>query len=187
MLSIGGETMIRDIETYIDDTLLHKQLVLESGKVLYKYLFEIGEMDLALELLKRCSVHDNSKLNYEEIMSFISIPKDNDGMKNANTQMDEFMKKAISIHWKNNSHHPEYHDNPSNMTELDIMEMACDCYARSFQFGTDLLKFIEIRQKERFNLPLDVYDKYKFYCEILVTQGLKLDKSMQEKIKKLNK
>ena len=53
--------------------------------------------------------------------------------------------------------------------------------------GTDLLKFIEIRQKERFNLPLDVYDKYKFYCEILVTQGLKLDKSMQEKIKKLNK
>ena len=30
--------MIREIENFIDDTLLHKQLVLESGKVLYKYL-----------------------------------------------------------------------------------------------------------------------------------------------------
>ena len=179
--------MINDIKHFIDDTILHKQLVLESGKILYEYLLEIGEIDLALELLKRCANHDNSKFNYEEIMSFISIPKDNDGMKNANTKMDDFMQKAISIHWKNNSHHPEYYDDPHDMTELDILEMACDCYSRSLQFGTNLLEFIEIRQKERFNLSLDVFDKYKFYCQVLVSRGIKLDDTTISKIKKLNK
>ena len=75
-------------------------------------------------------------------MSFICITKENDGMKNPNTEMDDFMKKAISLHWKKNSHHPEYHENIINMTELDILEMACYCYSRSLQIGTDLISFI---------------------------------------------
>ena len=37
--------------------------------------------------------------------------------------------KAIELHWKNNSHHPEYHNDIYDMTELDLMEMACDCYS----------------------------------------------------------
>ncbi|MEG0021545.1 MAG: DUF5662 family protein [Bacilli bacterium] len=175
--------MNEDIEKFLDDTITHKIYVLESAKILYKYLLNNGDFDLAIELLKRCAKHDDSKFEYEEIFSFISIPKNNDGMKNPNTEMDEFMKKAIRVHWKNNRHHPEYHNDLNNMTELDILEMACDCYSRSIQFGTDLLKFIEIRQNERFNLPIDIYEKYKFYCTILVSANQK-EKGNSKKLTK---
>ena len=135
----GGNNMDERIQAFLNDTILHKQLVLESGKILSTYLLDNGEFELAIELLKRCAKHDDSKFDYEEIMSFICIPKENDGMKNPNTEMDDFMKKAISLHWKKNSHHPEYHENIIHMTELDILEMACDSYSRSIQFGTDLI------------------------------------------------
>ena len=163
--------MDNKILSFIEDTILHKQYVLESGKLLSEYLIKNGEFDLALELLKRCAVHDNSK----------------NTMKDPNASMDDFMKKAISIHWKNNRHHPEYYDNLNDMTLLDILEMACDCYSRSLQFGTDLLSFIEIRQKERFNMPEDIYELYKFYCTILVNEGKNIVDNIKIKVKNKDK
>ena len=65
--------MDNKILSFIEDTILHKQYVLESGKLLSEYLIKNGEFDLALELLKRCAVHDNSKFEYEEIMAFASL------------------------------------------------------------------------------------------------------------------
>ena len=160
--------MDNKILSFIEDTILHKQYVLESGKLLSEYLIKNGEFDLALELLKRCAVHDNSKFEYEEIMAFASLDNSKNTMKDPNASMDDFMKKAISIHWKNNRHHPEYYDNLNDMTLLDILEMACDCYSRSLQFGTDLLSFIEIRQKERFNMPEDIYESFQLEYEQLL-------------------
>jgi hypothetical protein len=54
------------------------------------------------------------------------------------------------------------------MSDMDLLEMACDCNARSMEFGTDLLEFIDIRQKERFRFPEEIYQIYYNYCKILV-------------------
>ena len=53
------------------------------------------------------------------------------------------------------------------MSDLDLMEMACDCFARSLQYNTDFLDFINKRQENRFKFPKEVFYKYYNFCEIL--------------------
>lgn len=159
--------MINKIIKHLEDTLLHKQYVLESAKKLCKYLIEVGRIDDAIELAKRCSNHDNSKFESDEIFALIQI-SDKESLKDAKVQLDDAKKNALKIHWAKNSHHPEYHNDPSLMSDMDLLEMACDCNARSMEFGTDLLEFIDIRQKERFRFPEEIYQIYYNYCKILV-------------------
>ena len=158
--------MVEEIMKYLDDTIIHKIYVLQSGRILSDYLTKNGQFDLAIGLLKRCSSHDNSKFEMEEIATLISI-KDKSNFKDPKVQLDDLKKQAIRVHWNNNSHHPEYYESPLDMSELDILEMACDCHARSVEFGTDFLEFIEIRQKERFHFPESMFAKYYNYCEVL--------------------
>ena len=94
----------------------------------------------------------------------ISDKKD---FKDPTSLLDEDKIKAIEVHWKNNSHHPEFYSNIYNMTDLDLMEMACDCFARSLQYETDFLNFILVRQENRFKFPNSVFEKYYHYCKIL--------------------
>jgi hypothetical protein len=72
------------------------------------------------------------------------------------------------LHWKRNSHHPEYYDNPNDMSELDLLEMACDCHARSKQYGTSLLEYIDIQQNIRFHFDKEHFKKLRAYCVALV-------------------
>ena len=130
--------MINKIIKHLEDTLLHKQYVLESAKKLCKYLIEVGRIDDAIEP--------------DEIFALIQI-SDKESLKDAKVQLDDAKKNALKIHWAKNSHHPEYYNDPSLMSDMDLLEMACDCNARSMEFGTDLLEFIDIRQKERFRFP----------------------------------
>lgn len=168
------------IKKYFDEVLLHKQYVLESGKILSKYLIENGDYDKAVELLNRCTIHDNSKFSKDEMELLISI-KDKDDFMNPNSLLDKEKIKAIELHWKNNSHHPEYHNNIYDMTELDLMEMACDCFARSLEYGTDFLEFILIRQNNRFKFPEEVFKKYYMYCEILCNEYKKEENKIMKK------
>ena len=71
------------------------------------------------------------------------------------------------LHWKRNSHHPEYYDNPNDMSELDLLEMACDCHARSKQYGTSLLEYIDIQQNIRFHFDKEHFKKLRAYCVAL--------------------
>lgn len=169
------------IKEYFDEVLLHKQYVLESGKILSRYLIETGEYDKAVELVNRCTIHDNSKFCKEEMDLLISIKDKNDFM-NPNSLLGEEKIKAIELHWKNNSHHPEYHNDIYDMTELDLMEMACDCFARSLEYGTDFLEFILIRQKNRFKFPEEIFRKYYMYCEVL-DKEYKVKQADKQKIK----
>ena len=159
--------MINKIIKHLEDTLLHKQYVLESAKKLCNFLIEVGRLDDAIELVKRCSNHDNSKFEPDEIFALIQI-SDKESLKDAKVQLDDAKKNALKIHWAKNSHHPEYYNDPSLMSDMDLLEMACDCNARSMEFGTDLLEFIDIRQKERFRFPEEIYQIYYNYCKILV-------------------
>lgn len=158
--------MIERVIDHIEDTLIHKQYVLQSARILSKSLIENGQLDIALELVKRCSVHDDSKFMAAEVEAFILL-ENKEAMMNPKVTLDEKQKAALRLHWQNNSHHPEHYSDVTMMTDLDLMEMACDCNARSMQYGTDLLDFIEVRQNERFHFSEDMYEKYKEYCIIL--------------------
>ena len=159
-------------EFQIKDFILHKKYVLESGSILIDYLLKNNEEDLAFNLLKNLSKHDDSKLNEDEFKKLCEIPYNTNSFTNSKEKMDEKLKKCIELHWKNNRHHPEYWDNVLNMSELDIMEMCCDWHARSKQYNTDFLEFVKTRQNTRFHFPKKIFDKIWNYCLILENKTL---------------
>lgn len=152
---------------HIMDTLIHKQYVIHGCIKLIKYLYKNGKQDLALELAKKCSIHDNSKLETPEFELFSGLPLEKESMKNPNQGIDKEVEDVISVHWKNNTHHPEHYSSYKEMSEIDIMEMVCDWYARSLQYHTDFLQFVKTRQENRFHFDKEFFDKIYHYCLII--------------------
>ena len=165
MFEINAEKLSKEI----NDTLLHRNFVLRSGQYLASYLMQHGRNLDAIQLIGRCMVHDMSKIiNTEEFMALASIVDDLSELSDEGHVLSEKQRKAIELHWKNNSHHPEYYDNPNDMTDLDLLEMACDIHARSKQFKTDLMKYVELQQEKRYHFGKSHYKKLTYYCKILV-------------------
>ncbi len=154
----------------MNDTLIHRQCVIRSGQYLAKYLIKKNRSVDAIRLIGRCQIHDMSKINNaEEFMSLASIVDSLEDMRDIAHSPNEEQTEARRIHWKRNSHHPEYYDTPNDMTDLDLMEMACDCHARSKQFGTDLMEYIKVQQEIRFHFDSEHLRKLKMYCIALTT------------------
>lgn len=154
-------------EYIINDLIEHKKYVLESCKRMSKYLFKHGQPQLAKDLLRRAFVHDDSKLDDDEMEKFLELKIKDNPFKNANSLLNDYEKERISVHWKKNRHHPEYFDNVEDMEELDILEMVCDWFARSMQYNTDIIEFAMTRQKNRFKFPDYMFNKILLYCQIL--------------------
>lgn len=151
----------------INDLIEHKKYVLESSKRMSQHLYEKGDYELAKEILKRAFVHDDSKLDDDEMEKFLELKIKDKSFKNANSMLNDYEKERISVHWKKNRHHPEYFDNVEDMKEIDIIEMVCDWFARSMQYGTDIVEFAKTRQKNRFKFPDYMFEKILYYCNIL--------------------
>lgn len=153
----------------MNDALIHRACVMRSGMYLARYLIHKNRSVDAIRLIGRCSVHDISKIqNTEEFLALASIIDDIDEMHDINHILNEEQTNAIGLHWSRNSHHPEYYDNPNDMSELDLLEMACDCHARSRQFETGLIEYIDIQQDLRFHFDSEHLSKLKTYCKALV-------------------
>ena len=51
--------------------------------------------------------------------------------------MEALVQAAIDHHLTTNRHHPDFHDDPNEMSEVDLIEMVCDWTAMSQEFGQD--------------------------------------------------
>lgn len=158
-----------DYEKMFQDTYVHKKYVMSSCKKLANYLREQGIVEHADALMERAIIHDNSKVTCEDETRALSlIINDKSCLNDANKALSQIKQDALKLHWKHNSHHPEHFKNYADMSKLDIMEMCCDWHARSTQYHTNLMEFLEVRQKERFHFPEYMYMEIKYYCEILL-------------------
>lgn len=162
----------------IDDTVLHKKLVLEKCQLLAKHLILNGDVETGIMLLRRGAVHDNSKFSGKEFRQLASIitERTKKCFTDASTVMTDKEKEAIELHWSNNRHHPEYYSNLKDMTKIDILEMVCDWAARSEQYGTNLIEFVAERQRNRFNFSSEMYQEVLEYCYLIE----KLSSTVQE-------
>lgn len=149
------------------ETMLHKSFVIKACLKMSKYLMNNNQNDLAFLLLKRSNIHDNSKLIGPELELLASLYGNQESFVNPNVQLSDNQREIIEKHWENNRHHPEHFKNIEKMSELDILEMCCDWYARSLQYGTEFLPFIKTRQETRFHFPEEMFNKILHYCEIL--------------------
>lgn len=153
-----------------EDTILHKKIVLDNCLLMAEYLMRHNKIELGIQLLKRGCDHDNSKFDKDEFKKLSQILKaeSKDSFTDAKNKLTPDECKAIKYHWDHNRHHPEFFENPSDeMTELDILEMVCDWFARSLQYKTDFIPFIKERQENRFHFSEKTFAKALKYCTII--------------------
>ncbi len=168
-LLIGSDEYMTDVERMFQDTFIHKGYVLEIGNKFADYLQDNGQEKDAEILRQRVKVHDNSKiLNKDEFRALTRIINDKQSLKSADNRLSIYRQDAVELHWKNNDHHPEHYQDICEMSRNARQEMAVDFCARSLQYGTDLIDFVEKRQEDRFHFPEQMYTEILNYCKILV-------------------
>ncbi len=98
--------------------------------------------EYAKELLERALDHDASKFGPEEQIPYIWLTEFHRCRRAGKPfsypdGMEEQVQAAIQHHMTSNRHHPDFHDDPNDMSEVDLIEMVCDWTAMSQEFGQD--------------------------------------------------
>ena len=70
MISNSNNVLNSKMFSHIQETMLHKSFVISACIKMSKYLNSIEEQDLAIMLLNRANIHDNSKLT-EQLHPFL--------------------------------------------------------------------------------------------------------------------
>lgn len=90
-----------------------------------------------MQLLKRATVHDLSKLEEPELSSFAAVQERMKDIKFGTPEYKaalEDIRPAIEHHRTHNAHHPEFHEKGvGSMTLVDLVEMFSDWYASSYR------------------------------------------------------
>ncbi len=99
-----------------------------------------AQTDWGSELLERAKIHDESKYGKEERIPYIWLTEfhrcKNDGEEFEYPDgMEEKVKAATLHHITTNRHHPEFHESPADMTDIDVIEMVCDWTAMAQELG----------------------------------------------------
>jgi hypothetical protein len=131
-----------DSEAYLDSLIRHIGLVRDACIRLGKHLIAHGRPHFGRLLIARGFVHDASKfygIEWDYLQTGQDVP-------------EQARDLAIEHHRHTNLHHPEYWGGFENMPEISIAEMACDCYARSQEFGTDLRQWIRDKAVPRYRI-----------------------------------
>jgi hypothetical protein len=98
--------------------------------------------DYGEELTERAKVHDASKFGPEERLPYVWLTEYHRSRRNGEpfeypTGVAERVKLAIHHHVTTNRHHPEFHADPNDMSDVDLIEMVCDWTAMAQEFGQD--------------------------------------------------
>lgn len=130
---VAEETM-----TKIRGIARHIRNVEDNCLLLGEKLIERGEIDLGHKLIANGYVHDASKFwGIEWEFMAPGQPTEEEGAKLK-------LKMAVHQHRKTNPHHPEYWSNGIlDMPDVYLAEMVCDLKARSEEFGTSLIDYID--------------------------------------------
>ena len=98
--------------------------------------------DYGEELIERAKVHDASKFGPEERIPFVWLTEYHRCRRNNepfeySEGVAEGVKQAIRHHVTTNRHHPEFHADPNDMSDVDLIEMVCDWTAMAQEFNQD--------------------------------------------------
>jgi hypothetical protein len=101
-----------------------------------------GATDYGEELIERAKTHDASKFGDEERIPYVWLTeyhrcKRNGELFNYPEGVADQVEQAIRHHMTTNRHHPEFHADPNEMTDVDLIEMVCDWTAMAQEFGQD--------------------------------------------------
>ena len=98
--------------------------------------------DYTKELTERAKVHDASKFGAEERVPYIWLTEFYRCRRNGEVfiypdGIEERVRDAINHHVTTNRHHPDFHRDPNDMSNVDLIEMVCDWTAMAQEFDQD--------------------------------------------------
>lgn len=98
--------------------------------------------EYSADLLQRGKVHDASKFELEERLPYIWLTACHRCRRKGEPfeypeGMAEKVSRAITHHLTSNRHHPEFHADPNDMSDVDLIEMVCDWTAMAQEFGEE--------------------------------------------------
>ena len=98
--------------------------------------------EYADELNERAPIHDASKYGPIERIPYIWLTEFHRCRRAGEPftypeGMEDRVRAAITHHVTTNRHHPDFHPDPNDMTDVDVIEMVCDWTAMSQEFGQD--------------------------------------------------
>lgn len=98
--------------------------------------------EYADDLQERARTHDASKFGPEERIPYIWLTEFHRCRRAGEPftypdGMEDRVRAAIDHHITVNRHHPGFHADPNDMTDVDLIEMVCDWTAMSQEFGQD--------------------------------------------------
>jgi len=175
--------------TQMEDILSHRKAVQHVADHLIHFYLNNNEVGLALAIGKRAAEHDASKFEKDEYLGMCSDTRtiaqmgdDDKGVKiDPWKAMGPEKRKAVRLHYQRNRHHPEHFPGnryETDMTQLDVIEMCIDWYARSIQFNNNPIEFLEIVRNDRYNFSDAFYAKVKScleLIEVLISTGIGKD------------
>ncbi len=164
----GSDTYMTDMERMYQDTFIHKSWVTYVCNAYADYLEAEGYKEDADDLRARARVHDNSKVqNSEERRSLTKIVNDRSSLRDPKALLTQWQRDSIELHHENNEHHPEHWPDQNLMPLRARREFICDCCARSLQYGTDLVPFMEERLKNTFKFNEIIQEEILHECKIV--------------------
>jgi len=131
-------TLNKSEEYYFTRTFGHIQRVQDNA--LYLIIYHSEELSLSVEdcqmLSENVLQHDSSKFSAKQFRAYIDFSwAKKDGLSLTDEQQIKF-QKAWENHYKVENHHPErFKGNCGKMSDIEIIEMACDLQAMAQEFG----------------------------------------------------
>ena len=97
---------------------------------------------LGAELNERALLHDQSKFGPAERTAYIWLTEFHRCRQAGEPfsyppGMEDQVRAAVEHHVTSNRHHPEFHADPNDMTDVDLIEMVCDWTAMAQEFAHD--------------------------------------------------
>lgn len=98
--------------------------------------------DYGDELRRRAKGHDASKFGPKERLPYIWLTEFHRCRRNGipfsyPAGIDDRVREAIKHHVTSNRHHPDFHADPNDMTDVDLVEMVCDWTAMALEYNQD--------------------------------------------------
>jgi len=127
-----------------------------------KHVRRVGDLmlDVTEKLNRRAMCHDDSKFSAEEFDAFAEATPRLRGLTYGSEEYKAETAKlgpALTHHYRNNDHHPEWHiDKVNGMDLMQMMEMLCDWKAATERHADGSLATSIAKNSIRFNFGDDI-------------------------------